>query len=321
MPESALLVGSPSGNTSLIRACLDEFQLETTVTSAREALSPQVLEKHGLLVCELPLIAVSPRQVVAAAKPIRPAVPVILVGGSPGREASDAARAGADAHVTRPLTREKLARAVTRALLRRKTALESAALGCWTGSGSRVLSGVVESLTRCLEASERLNIGHAQGVAGIAAKLAEHYGLSRSDAEAARLAGALHDLGKVGVRRGILTKPGSLSSAEWREVRRHPETGAEILSSVEAFAQFAVYVRHHHERYDGTGYPLGLCNGQIPLVSKIVSVADAYHAMVSPRAYRPCSGPAYAAGELRANAGKQWDPDVVHSLFACLPGL
>jgi len=320
MQESALLVGSPNGN-SFIRACLDEFQLETTIASAREALSPQVLGKHGLLVCELPLVAVTPRQIVAAAQPMRPVVPVILIGGSPGREASDIARAGADAHVPRPLTREKLARAVTRALLRRKMALHSAALGICSASGSQVLSGVVGSLTRCLEASQRLNNGHAQGVAGIAAKLAEYYGLSRPDVEAARLAGALHDLGKVGVRREILTKPGSLSSSEWREIRRHPETGAEILSTVEAFAPFAVYVRHHHERYDGEGYPLGLGNGQIPLVSKIVSVADAYHAMVTPRAYRPCSGPAHAARELRANAGKQWDPDVVRSLFACLPVL
>ena len=313
MPESALLVGSSNGSTSLIRACLAEFHLATVLGEPEQVFSARDLKRHALLVCELPLEGCSAAELVRAVKPASPNLPVVFIGGS-GTEDT----AQADEWVCPPLEREPLVRAITGALLKREMALHA--------SGQRrperdVLAGVAEGLTRTLEAADKLSDGHAHSVASLAGKLADAHGLIGQEARTARLAGVLHDLGKVGVRQSVLDKPGALSSAEWQEVQRHPETGAAILGRVEAFAEVAVYVRYHHERHDGSGYPAGLRGSEIPLVSKIVAVADAYDAMVTPRCYRSCGSVAYAAREFRAHAGRQWDPGVVQGLFACVPEL
>jgi HD-GYP domain-containing protein (c-di-GMP phosphodiesterase class II) len=274
-------------------------------------------DAHALVVCELPQRGVTPEAVTAAVKPTGAAVSVILIGGPPhGPGATEIARAGAEEYLPRPLDRDRCIRAVIRALLKRALSREAQ-----SAPPGALLPAAVEALVRWFEARGRLSSGHARSVAEVAAKLAGYHMLPEHEAEAARLAGALHDLGKLGIRPGVLAKPGSLSAAEWQEVRRHPDTGADMLGSIDALAEVAIYVRHHHERWDGAGYPAGLRNGDIPLVSKIVAVADAYDAMVKPRPYRAWGGPAYAAREFRAHAGKQWDPEVVAGLFVCVPEL
>jgi HD-GYP domain-containing protein (c-di-GMP phosphodiesterase class II) len=128
----------------------------------------------------------------------------------------------------------------------------------------------------------------------------------------------MHDIGKLGVSDAILRKPGTLTEAEWVEMRRHAEIGEHIIASTPELAHLAPTIRADHERWDGAGYPDGLAGEQIPLASRIVFVSDAYHAMTSERPYRAPLTPTEARGELERNAGSQFCPTVVAAALEVL---
>lgn len=121
-------------------------------------------------------------------------------------------------------------------------------------------------------------------------------------------AGLMHDIGKIGIEEEILNKKGRLSSDEWRIMKRHSEIGYRILSAANEFSDISTYVLHHHERWDGTGYPHKLKGEDIPLVSRIIAIADAYDAMTSQRCYKKILTKKEAVREIIENAGKQFDP-------------
>jgi HD-GYP domain-containing protein (c-di-GMP phosphodiesterase class II) len=127
----------------------------------------------------------------------------------------------------------------------------------------------------------------------------------------------LHDVGKVALERSVLHKPGALTDEEWQLVREHPAQSAHIIGAVARFAQYVPGARHHHERYDGKGYPDGLAGEAIPLDARILAVADAYDAMTSDRSYRPALSHAEALARLQADVGTQFDPACV-AAFAAL---
>jgi HD-GYP domain-containing protein (c-di-GMP phosphodiesterase class II) len=131
------------------------------------------------------------------------------------------------------------------------------------------------------------------------------------------VAGVLHDIGKLGIADAILQKPGKLTEAEWAEIRRHPELGARILDHAN-LRDVATWVRGHHERVDGAGYPDGLAGDRIPLESRILAVADTYEAMTADRPYRGAMDPAAARAELERCAGTQFDRDVVAAFLRSL---
>lgn len=328
MQESALLIGSPNGSLPVIESCLSELQLAIEeVESGAAALQVLSPDEHVLVVCDLPLADMSAARLVSRVRCASRATSVILIGGPPrGPDLSEIVQAGADEYVGRPIHRARLIEAIARSLATRRLAMRAGPPGDerqdapLEGDGGLVLEAI-KALTRCLEAKDFLSNGHGRSVAHMAAVIATHLGLADEEVQEARLASAVHDLGKVAVSQEILCKPGALSEREWQEIRRHPQMGADILTSIEPLSGIATYVRHHHERYDGKGYPDGLRGGEIPLTSRIIAVADAYDAMVMARPYRQPSGLAYAAGELERHAGAQWDADVVDSLFACVPQL
>jgi HD-GYP domain-containing protein (c-di-GMP phosphodiesterase class II) len=134
-----------------------------------------------------------------------------------------------------------------------------------------------------------------------------------SDREVAELktAGWLHDIGKIAINEAILNKEGALTKEEWGEIKKHPEIGYRILSSVNEMAEMANNILAHHERYDGKGYPKGLWRDEIPLAARIICIADAYDAMTTERTYRPVRTKSEAIEELERNAGKQFDPVIV----------
>lgn len=148
-------------------------------------------------------------------------------------------------------------------------------------------------------------------IATIAIELARKLDLPAAEVERIRVASLLHDIGKVGVPDEILEKPGPLSPDEWQSVVQHPRIGEEILNRVAAVKDAAAIILHHHERYSGHGYPHGLRGSDIPLGARIVAIADAYEAMLSDRPYRQAIGHEAAVAELRAQAGTQFDPDLV----------
>jgi len=158
---------------------------------------------------------------------------------------------------------------------------------------------------------------HGARVARYSENTAWELGLASGAVDRLRLAGQLHDLGKVGVSSEVLEKPGSLDRREWAEVRKHPEIGANLLASSNQ-DDIAEYVLAHHERPDGRGYPHGREDAEIPVEAKVLAVADAFDAMVSERVYRPALAPEEAALELRAGTGTQFDGQVVEAFLRAL---
>jgi two-component system cell cycle response regulator len=159
---------------------------------------------------------------------------------------------------------------------------------------------------------------HVAGVADLAESLAERLGLSHGEVVRTRLAASLHDIGKMAIPDEILDKPGPLTEEEWKFVRRHTLVGERILLAAPALSHVAGIVRASHERFDGSGYPDGLAGDEIPLSARIVFLCDAFDAMTSGRAYAGLSSEAEAVEEIRREAGRQFDPDVVEAFLELL---
>ena len=175
----------------------------------------------------------------------------------------------------------------------------------------------VLALADALDIRDARTARHSQTVARLAEITARELGLSESTVEQVRLAGLLHDVGNIAVSNMLLSKPGPLSHEEWNEVRRHSEIGARILANAR-LGDIGQWVLAHHERVDGAGFPSGISNGSIPLEARILSVTDAFEAMVSERPHRPALTRVDAMQELRRNAGTQFDVEVVEAFVRAL---
>ena len=178
--------------------------------------------------------------------------------------------------------------------------------------------GLAVAMVVLLDSKDEYTADHSAAVAMYCRDMALAAGMDEHEAEEIHLAGLLHDLGKVGTPDAILRKDSSLDEDEWGYIRQHPEKGAEVLSHLAAYQNVADIVRYHHERLDGTGYPLGLMSESIPDASKMLAVADTYHAMTSDRPYRRALSSFEALKELRNMAGAQLDARWVEILAGIL---
>jgi diguanylate cyclase (GGDEF)-like protein len=183
------------------------------------------------------------------------------------------------------------------------------------GSGEQLAAAIL--LAETLDLRDAATADHARTVAALAERTGRRLGWSDERVERVRAAGVLHDIGKLGIPDEILLKPGSLDDDEWLEMRRHPELGALIVEHAN-LSDIAEWVRAHHERVDGTGYPAGLAGGAIPAEARVLAVADAYEAMTADRPYRASIGADAAEVELRRAAGTQFDCTVVEALLAAV---
>jgi HD-GYP domain-containing protein (c-di-GMP phosphodiesterase class II) len=147
----------------------------------------------------------------------------------------------------------------------------------------------------------------------IAEGLARRLGWRGERLDALRLGGALHDVGKIAVNSSVLRKPGALTEEELAQIRTHPVAGARLIEAVEDFGPALPYVLHHHERWDGAGYPHGLRGEEIPVEARLLGVADAFDAMTSDRSYRPALSVEQALAELERCAGTQFDPELAET--------
>jgi putative two-component system response regulator len=237
--------------------------------------------------------------------PLTSLLPVVhLIAEDNGRQRNAALDAGSDDVIAGPLAADELLMRV-RSLLRARRAT------------AQLVSteAVMIALAKTVEARDLYTERHLFRVAEGAVRVATLMGLPRERVEVVRLGGLLHDLGKIGVPDRVLLKPGSLTRPEFELVRSHPLTGAEIVRPLAAFGSPERIVLHHHERFDGTGYPFGLRGEEIPLGARIVAVSDAFDAITTNRPYRPRRPAEDALAILEDGRGSQWDPAVVDAFL------
>jgi len=175
----------------------------------------------------------------------------------------------------------------------------------------------IDAMIKALEAKDFYTRGHSQRVTLYSVAIAEELGMSGQEIEDLYRASVLHDLGKIGVREAVLNKPGKLSGEEFTEIVRHPETAVRILEPIPFFRPLLPAILQHHERFDGKGYPSRLAGKNIPVASRIMTIADTFDAMTSTRAYRKALPVADAIAEIRRCSGTQFDPDIVPAFLAC----
>jgi putative nucleotidyltransferase with HDIG domain len=170
-------------------------------------------------------------------------------------------------------------------------------------------------LANALEAKDPYTRGHSERVGALSRRIALAMGLPPADVETIAQGGLLHDIGKIGVPEPVLRKHGALDAGEWSVMRRHPLIGAQIVAPFECLAGAAVVIRHHHERWDGSGYPDGLVGAAIPLGARIVAVADVFDALTSARPYRAALSRQAALQHLMTEAGTLLDEDAVAAVL------
>ncbi len=181
---------------------------------------------------------------------------------------------------------------------------------------AELLANIVRALTSAIDAKDPYTRGHSDRVARVAVRLATEMGCSRELVDTIYLSGLLHDVGKIGIDDHVLRKPGKLTPEEFEHIKTHAQVGYNILSDIKQLGQVLPVVLHHHEAWDGSGYPHGLAGTDIPFLARIVAVADAFDAMGSDRPYRAGMSDDKLDSIIRGGAGKQWDPQVVQAFFA-----
>jgi diguanylate cyclase (GGDEF)-like protein len=203
---------------------------------------------------------------------------------------------------------------------RDRSVIYSAEVASMLGRGSddgEIQLATVVSLAEALDIRDTGTAQHSQTVGRYARLMAEELGLTPDRVERIRVAGILHDVGKIGIADGVLTKPGPLDDEEWTEMRTHPQIAARLLARPE-FSDLRSWILAHHERLDGSGYPEGLSDEEIPLEARVLAVADAFEAMTADRVYRSALGEEAARAELEAGVGSQFDAEVVDAFLRAL---
>jgi putative two-component system response regulator len=274
--------------------------------SAQEAMRALDSEDVALVLSDINMPgSISGLELIDALRERRPSLPIVLVTGSVD-EASlqEALDRGAAGFITKPFKAVELTRKVDTAINRRLlTEVELR---------ERLLAPTVASvLANAIEVRDSSMEGHTERLAALALEIGRRERLSDQDLEALELGAVLHDVGKIGISDSILMKPGPLTADERAEIARHPEIGDRMLAPLALLESVRPIVKHHHERWDGRGYPDGLAGEDIPLLARIVSVADSIEAMSSLRLYRAPLDESDIVSELERGRGQQWDPRLV----------
>jgi len=217
---------------------------------------------------------------------------------------------GADAYIVKPFNIDQLVILVEK-ILSDRLLLISKEKESLEKERSLILASIT-SLCCALEARDAYTRGHSEAVAEIAALIAKHMDIKHEDIEVIKLGGRLHDIGKIGILDSVLLKPGKLSDEEFEMIRRHPVIGAEILQPVPSLAKIIPLVLHHHERFDGKGYPSRIEGIKIPLWARITAVGDTFHALTSDRPYRKGMELGKALQIIQEASGTQLCPDCVN---------
>jgi putative two-component system response regulator len=287
-------------------------------------------DSFSLMLCDVRMPGMTGVQIVPQAREIDHDLAIIMLTAvNDAATATEVLASGATDYLMKPVELADLQQAVDRALhkraeaiekrrldklIREEVALRTAELEREKESLRLMSVSIAETLINAMEAKDMYLRGHSQRVAELAGQLAKELHLDETMSEDLRVAGRLHDVGKIGIREAILNKPGRLTSEEFEHVKRHVQIGLDILAPLFHIKKPLKYVEHHHERWDGDGYPQRLSGEEIPLGARILCMADTFDALTSKRAYRDPLEPMAALEHLRVDSGKQFDPCVYDAL-------
>jgi putative two-component system response regulator len=333
MPRTILLVDDTVPNLKILDAVLSPRGYRTvTAVNGQEALAAVASEHPDLILCDIVMPVMDGYEFCRRLRddPATRLLPLIMMTASGEQEKIRAIEAGADDFVVKPFNQAELLARV-RSLLRVKDyqdqiqtqATELAVLNQTleqrvaerTQQLEHVLDGTVQAVALTVEMRDPYTAGHQRRVSQLAAAIARQMDLSPQQVQGILISGTLHDIGKIATPAEILSKPGKISEHEFAIIKTHPAIGYEILRGIEFPWPVATAVHQHHERLDGSGYPLGLAGQDILLESRILSVADVVEAISSHRPYRPSLGIDVARAEITKYRGTIYDAAVVD---ACL---
>ncbi len=286
-PQGFKVISVPDGTTALLK--LAETQVDLVLL---DVMMPQL---NGFEVCEK--IKTDPGTYL---------IPVVLITAlSDKQDRIEGIKVGADDFLTRPVDRtELLARVQSLLKLKLRTdELERA-------------ESVLFSLARSIEGKDPHTHGHCERLSDYATSLGEHLGLAEDQITALRRAGVVHDVGKVAVPDAILLKPGRLTEEEWKVMRQHPIVGERICAPLKSFRLVLPIIRHHHEKYDGSGYPDGLRGDATPVTARVMQIVDVYDALTSERPYKKSFSTADALQTMKEEVAKGWwDPKIFDQFY------
>ena len=300
-----------------------------SVSSAEEALELLSVEKTDLVVSDITMGGMSGLEMIPHVRRLSPETVVVMISGMQTIESAiEALRVGAFDYIMKPFDLRQVEAAVKRALehyelreakrryenhLEELVAQRTTQLDQALRSLEDAYRSTLKALTSALETRDAETHGHSERVVTFSLRLGRELGLDKEQMTALEFGSLLHDIGKIGVPDAILRKPSKLDEREWAKMREHPLHGQAILREIAFLEGAARVVAQHHERWDGSGYPLGLKGCEIELNARIFAVADAFDAMISDRVYRRGRSYEAAAEELDAWAGRQFDPQVVEA--------
>jgi len=307
----------------------------TTAGSAEEALGRLAGTNYELVVSDITMPGMSGLDMIPHVKRNSPNSVVVMISGMQTVESAiEALRLGAFDYVMKPFDLRQVEAVVTRALehqdlivakqryedhLEELVEQRTAELDQALNSLEDAYRSTLKALTAALETRDLETHGHSERVVSYSMRLGREYGLDGERLKALEFGSLLHDIGKIGVPDLILRKPAKLTSEEWVLMREHPVHGQQILRGIRFLEGAARVVAQHHEKWDGSGYPLGLSADDIDICARIFSVADAFDAITSDRVYRKGKPYQAAAQELDEWAGKQFDPKVVEAFHRVPP--
>ena len=307
----------------------------TTAGSAEEALELLAEANYELVVSDITMPGMSGLDMIPHVRSNSPNTVVVMISGMQTVESAiEALRLGAFDYVMKPFDLRQVEAVVTRALehqdlivakqryedhLEELVEQRTAELDQALNSLEDAYRSTLKALTAALETRDLETHGHSERVVSYSMRLGREYGLDNERLKSLEFGSLLHDIGKIGVPDLILRKPAKLTSEEWVLMREHPVHGQQILRGIKFLEGAARVVAQHHEKWDGSGYPLGLSADDIDICARIFSVADAFDAITSDRVYRKGKPYEAAAQELDEWAGKQFDPKVVEAFHRVPP--
>jgi cyclic di-GMP phosphodiesterase len=330
-PVQILVVDDEEPIRNALKKFLTQQQYEVyAVGSGDEAL--QQLRRHriALMLCDIRMPGTSGVDLVPQAIEIEPELAILMLTAV--NDATSAAlcmQRGAMDYLTKPIELADLGRAVQRALKRREMLLENSQLNQWLKEEvstrtaelqrermklERLSVATLEALVNALEAKDPYMRGHSARVADLSATIAHQLGIADEPVEHVRVAGRLHDIGKIGTRESVLNKQGVLTPEEFEHVKQHVVIGSQILAPLTHLGDIIPAVRHHHERWDGTGYPDGLRGEEIPMGARIIGAAEVFDALSTSRAYQEKLSPEKAVERIADLSGSVLDPTVYEAL-------